>query len=205
MKKLAIFGASGHGRVVADVAECCGWEVIFFDDATPKQGATLGLPYGGTFIDLLRCKEHFDGAFVAIGNNRIRLDKGLALLAEGVVVPSLIHPLAIVSRYARVGDASVIMPGSVVNAGACIGFACIVNSSASVDHDCVLEDGVHISPGVRLAGEVFVGKRSWVGVGASVRQQIRIGASAMVAAGAVVIKDVEDNATVAGVPAIRMR
>ncbi|TBU81915.1 acetyltransferase [Pseudomonas daroniae] len=205
MKKLAVFGASGHGRVVADVAECCGWQVVFFDDATPGQGSTLGLPYAGTFNDLLRCKTDFDGAFVAIGNNRIRLDKYQTLLAEGMAVPSLIHPSAIVSRHARVADASVIMPGAVVNAGACVGFACIVNTSASVDHDCVLEDGVHISPGARLAGEVFVGKRSWVGIGASVRQQVRIGVSAMVAAGAVVVKDVEDNATVAGVPAIRMR
>ena len=205
MKRLAVLGASGHGRVVADIAECCGWQVVFFDDAVPKLGATLGLPYAGTFDDLLRCKTEFDGVFVAIGNNRIRLDKYRTLMAEGVAVPALVHPSASVSRYARVEDASVIMPAAVVNAGARVGFACIVNTSASVDHDCVLDDGVHISPGVHLAGGVFVGEGSWVGVGASVRQQIRIGAYAMVAAGAVVVQDVEDNATVAGVPAVRMR
>lgn len=205
MKRLAVFGASGHGRVVADIAECCGWQVVFFDDATPREGATLGLPYAGTFNDLLRCTADYDGVVVAIGNNRIRLGKCQALLSEGVAMPCLVHPTAWVSRYAQVQAGSVIMPGAVINAAARIGLACIVNTGASIDHDCRLADGVHISPGARLAGEVAVGEGGWIGIGASIRQQIRIGANAVVAAGAVVVKDVEDGATVAGVPAIRMR
>lgn len=204
MKRLAVFGASGHGRVVADIAECCGWQVVFFDDATPGDGATLGLPYAGTFSDLLRSKTDYDGVFVAIGNNRIRLGKCQVLVGERVAMPCLVHPAAWVSRYAQVQAGSVIMPGAVINAAARIGLACIVNTGASVDHDCRLADGVHVSPGARLAGEVMVGEGGWIGIGASIRQQIRVGANAVVAAGAVVVKDVEDDATVAGVPAIRM-
>ncbi len=97
------------------------------------------------------------------------------------------------------------MPGAVVNAGARIGFACIVNTAASVDHDCVLDAGVHISPGAHLAGQVFVGTCSWIGIGAIVRQRISIGSHAMIAAGAVVVKDVQDAATVIGVPATQVR
>ena len=205
MKRLAILGASGHGRVVADIAECCGWQVVFFDDATPREGATLGLSYAGTFNDLLGSKADYYGVFVAIGNNRIRLSKCQVLQSEGVAMPCLIHPTAWVSRYAQVQAGSVIMPGAVINAAARVGLACIVNTGASIDHDCRLADGVHISPGARLAGEVTVGEGGWIGIGASIRQQIRVGANAVVAAGAVVVKDVEDDATVAGVPAIRMR
>lgn len=205
MKRLAIFGASGHGRVVADIAECCGWEVFFFDDAEPMDGAPLGLPYCGTFETLLERKGDFGGAFVGIGNNDIRMTKCRALLEAGYFLPSLLHPSATVSRYAQIAEGAVIMPGAVVNAGARIGFACIVNTAASVDHDCVLDAGVHISPGAHLAGQVVVGTCSWIGIGAIVRQQISIGSHAMIAAGAVVVKDVQDAATVIGVPATQVR
>lgn len=205
MKKLAIFGASGHGRVIADVAENNDWQVSFFDDAEPREGATLGMPYLGSFRDLLLQHGDFDGAFVAIGNNAIRLEKSRELIAAGVFLPVLVHPSACVSRYAQVGSGSVIMPGAVVNAGARIKFACIVNTSASVDHDCLLEDGVHISPGAHLAGQVSVGSCSWVGIGAAVRQLVHIGSRAVIAAGAVVVKDVQDAAIVAGVPAKKLR
>lgn len=205
MRKLAVLGASGQGRVVADIAECCEWEVSFFDDKIPSPEATLGLPYLGTFDDLLHKKSDFDGAFVAIGNNTVRLRKCQELAREGLHLPVLVHPSAVVSRFARIGNGSVIMPGAVVNAGADVGFACIVNTSASVDHDCVLMEGVHISPGAHLAGQVSVGSCSWIGIGAVVRQQIHVGAHAMIAAGAVVVKDVQDSATVVGVPAIQVR
>lgn len=205
MKRLAIFGASGHGRVVADIAECCGWQVSFFDDAEPMDGATLGLPYCGTFEAVLERKEDFEGVFVAIGNNGIRMRKYHELLKAGFSMPSLVHPSASVSRYVQLAEGTVIMPGAVVNAGARIEFACIVNTAASVDHDCILEAGVHVSPGAHLAGQVSVGTCSWIGIGAIVRQQISIGSHAIIAAGAVVVKDVQDATTVIGVPAIQMR
>lgn len=205
MKKLAILGASGHGKVVADIAECCGWEVAFFDDSKPLGFINLTWPVLGSYQDLIAQLGRFEGVVVAVGNNAIRLARSRSLRDEGASLVTLTHPSACVSRYARMEAGSVIMPSAVINAGARVGLACIVNTGASIDHDCVLADGVHISPGARLAGEVVVGEHSWIGIGASIRQQICIGANAMVAAGAVVVKAVEDNATVAGVPAIRMR
>lgn len=204
-KRIAIFGASGHGRVVADIAICCGWDVCFFDDVVPGVDATLGIPYRGTFKDLVSQVDQFPAAFVAIGNNMVRLSRQQVLVETGFFIPTLIHPAATVSRFASIGEGTVVMPGAVINAAAHMGAACIVNTGASVDHDCLLADGVHVSPGAHLAGNVYVGKCGWIGIGASIRQQVRVGANAMVAAGAIVVKDVEDNATVAGVPAVRMR
>ena len=91
------------------------------------------------------------------------------------------------------------------NPEASIGLGVILNTGCSIDHDCVLGDAVHISPGVRLAGGVHVGDLSWVGIGASVRQLVRIGVRVIVGAGSTVVCDVPNDLTVAGVPAKRMR
>lgn len=201
MRRLAILGASGHGRVVADTAELCGWQVAFFDDAHPAASRNAHWPVLGDWDNLLSRLSDFEGVVVAIGNNRTRLAKLEALRARGVGLPSLIHPAAVVSRHAWLGDGGVVFAGVVVNACADIGAGVILNTQCSIDHDCVLEAGVHVSPGAHLAGGVRVGEASWVGIGASIRQMTVIGRGVIVGAGAAVVADVPDNVTVVGVPA----
>ncbi|CDZ94618.1 acetyltransferase [Pseudomonas saudiphocaensis] len=206
MSRLAILGASGHGKVVADTAECCGWTTVeFFDDAWPGQKKNDMWQVVGDTAALMERLANFDGVVVAIGNNRIRHAKLLELQAAGARLVTLVHPAATVSRYVSIGKGTVVFAGAVVNAGACINPGSILNTGCSVDHDCLLGDAVHISPGARLAGGVQVGDLSWIGIGASVRQLIRIGQRVMVGAGAAVIGDIPNDVTVAGVPAKRMR
>jgi sugar O-acyltransferase (sialic acid O-acetyltransferase NeuD family) len=202
MKSLAILGASGHGKVVADTAECCGWQSIeFFDDAWP-QISSIGIwSVVGTTKDLLNRVQEFDGVLVAIGNNRTRQRKIEELKASGAQFPLLVHPSSIISRYAKIGVATVIFASVVVNAYASVGEGAILNTGCSVDHDCILGAGVHISPGARLAGAVTVGDGSWIGIGACVKQMVSIGANVMVGAGAAVVCDIPDNMTVGGIPA----
>lgn len=202
MRKLAILGASGHGKVVADTAECCGWQVVeFFDDACSERRANGAWCVTGDTAALLTQLDRFDGVVVAIGNNRIRLAKMLELQAADARLVTLVHPAATVSRYASVGAGSVVFAGAVVNADARIGFGAILNTGCSVDHDCVLGEAVHVSPGASLAGGVQVGNLSWIGIGASVRQLVRIGSGVVVGAAAAVVADVADGLTVVGVPA----
>lgn len=204
--KLAILGASGHGKVVADTAECCGWQSVeFFDDAWPGLHTNAAWSVVGDSAALMARLADFDGVVVAIGNNHIRHTKLLELRAAGACLVTLVHPAAIVSRYAAIDQGTVVFAGAVVNAEACIGQGAILNTGCSIDHDCVLGDAVHISPGVRLAGGVHVGDLSWVGIGASVRQLVRIGERVMVGAGSAVVSDIPNDVTVAGVPATRMR
>lgn len=202
MKQLAILGASGHGKVVADCAELCGWgSISFFDDAWPaKQSNGSWSIIGDTQSLLLRLNE-FDGVLVAVGNNAIRQAKLQALEAAGAQLPVLVHPSAVVSRHALIGAGSVLFAGVVVNVDCRIGKGAIINTAATVDHDCVLGDAVHISPGAHLAGGVCVGDRSWVGIGSSVRQLVRIGSDVLVGAGAAVVSDISDACVVTGVPA----
>ncbi len=202
MNILAILGASGHGKVVADTAESCGWKAVqFFDDAWPELQHNGAWSVTGDTAALLERIKQFDGVIVAIGDNRIRHTKLLELQAAGARLCSLVHPAATLSHYASLGQGSVVFGGAVVNADARIGMGAILNTGCSIDHDCELGAAVHVSPGARLAGGVTVGNLTWIGIGASVRQLVRLGEGVMVGAGAAVIADVADDLTVVGVPA----
>ena len=200
--RLAILGASGHGKVIADMALLLGYsDVVFFDDAWPKKSSVGRWSIDGTTESLLGSFVEFDAVSVGIGDNRIRLEKHAVLTASNAPLVTLIHPTAVVSDFAQIGPGSVICAGAVVNVDAVLDAAVIVNTGATVDHDCRLEDAVHIAPGANLSGNVHVGSNSWIGVGACVKQGISIGSGVLVGAGAVVVSDISDGVTVAGIPA----
>ncbi|HEX4547900.1 acetyltransferase [Pseudomonas sp.] len=202
MKKLAVLGASGHGKVVADTAQCSGWDQVdFYDDAWPGRVHNGVWHVVGDSAALLARFHEYQGVIVAIGNNAVRSTKLASLSDIDAPIVSLIHPKAFVSQYSSIGPGSVIFAGAVVNADAKIGRGAILNTGCSVDHDCILGDTVHVSPGARLAGAVSVGDRSWVGIGASVKQLITIGCDVVVGSGASVVSNVPDGVIVVGVPA----
>ena len=198
---LAIIGASGHGKVIAEIAELLDYEVCFFDDAYPEKSQVEHWPIKGCFKDFLLAKNSLAGAVVAIGNAQIRETILTELQNNKIATPTLIHPSAIVSRYTRIDDACVVMAGAVINAFATIGKGCIINSNSVVEHDCKLADYVHICPNSAVAGGTIIGERTWVGIGTNVRQMINIGADVLIGAGSVVVKDIPSGQTVIGVPA----
>ena len=196
---LVIMGAGGHGRVVAEIAELGSFSRIVFVDTQASQiRQNLHWPVVGKSFDDVSGKF---SAFVAIGDNALRLTKIAELTACGIEPVTLVHPSASVSRYAILGSGTVIMPQVVVNAGAHIGRGVIANSGCTIDHDCIIGDGVHISPGVNLAGGVNVGDCSWIGIGSCVREGLSIGRNVMVAAGSVVVSSIADGQRVFGAPA----
>lgn len=203
MSTLAILGAGGHGKVVADAAQAGGqWrEVVFFDQDWPGQTHNGPWEVVGDEAQLLDRVREFDGVAVAIGANDVRLACARRLRAAGATLATVIHPAAVVSQHASVGAGTVIFATAVVNPGASIGKACIINTAATVDHDCNLADGVHISPGAHLGGGVQVGAASWIGIGASIRQYLQLGANTIVGAGAAVVRSFPGDVTLVGVPA----
>lgn len=197
-----MLGASGHGKVVGEAALLSGWtQIDFFDDRWPDVRALGPWEVIGSTADLIRRAAQFSGAIVAIGDNRVRLSRHRELSAEGVLMISIVHPNAVLSRFSSLGCGSAILAGAIVNPFAVLGEAVIINTGATVDHDCVLADGVHVSPGAHLGGEVRAGESCWIGVGAVVRQRITIGTRVVVGAGAAVVDAVADDLTVVGVPA----
>jgi len=205
MKRLALLGASGHGKVVADTALLCGWDSVeFFDDAWPNRRTNGVWPVAGDSADLMARLGDFDGVIVSIGDCEIRWRKHCELRAAGAKLVSVVHPAATLSRLCTLGEGSVVVAGAVVNIDAVVGQACIINTGATVDHDCRIGDAVHIAPGAHLSGGVEVGLLSWVGTGAAVKQGIRIGGRVVIGVGSVVVSPVEDALTVAGNPARRL-
>lgn len=189
--KLTIIGASGHGKVVADIARLNGYDIIEFLDDDPNKMTCGQYPIVG------KTDKHLEGdCFIAIGDGMIRkrLSKERKLI-------SLIHPDAVISTDVTIGTGTVIMPGVVVNSGATIGNGCIINTSSSVDHDCVLGDYVHVAVGAHLCGTVKVGDHTWIGAGATICNNVNIPNDCMIGAGAVVIKSLLATGTYIGAPA----
>lgn len=202
MKKCAILGAGGYGKVVAEIAELNGYHnIAFFDDRWPALTCVEHWAITGNTGTLLTNVSEYDLVIVAIGNNDTRLIKQRELSKAGACLAAIIHPKAVVSRYARIGLGTVVMANAVINPFSVVGAACIVNTGATVEHDCRIEDGVHISPGANLAGAVEVGETSWVGMGSTVKQQIKVGSNVVIGAGSVVVENIEYNQVVVGIPA----
>lgn len=202
MMNLLIIGAGGHGKVVADIARMTNkWgNIAFLDDKVGKMDGAF-FPIIGKFKDYVSLKKEFPYAFVAIGENKLRLKWFDCLVKEGFIIPTIIHPFSFISKSSEIGMGTVIMGGAVINAGTHIGNSCIINTSSSVDHDCILEDGVHISPGVNIGGTVRIGKYSWLCIKSSVTNNVSIGKNVVVGAGATVLDSICDNVLVVGTPA----
>lgn len=192
---LTILGAGGHGRIVAELAELNGYKSISFLDNKFGAIKTSGI---WPVIGLLEDANKYGDIALGIGNNANRIAIAKSLIHPAV---TLIHPTAIISRYATIGAGSIVCAGAIIGPFVQIGAACIVNSGASIDHDCHLSCGCHISPGARIAGGVTVGVRSWVGIGSCVREGIQVGSDVIIGAGAAVIRDVDDGMRVGGIPA----
>lgn len=200
-KTIVIIGASGHGKVVADIAKKAGYTKILFLDDNDQLISCGGYPVAGQTADY---KSYDCDMIVAIGNTEVRQRIQTELMNAGKHLATLIHPAAVIGENTVIGIGTVVMAGAVVNPGAFIGKGCIINTCASVDHDDVIENYVHISVGAHLAGNVRVGGGTWVGIGAVINNNISIVSGCMIGAGAVVIKNIMEKGTYIGVPAKRL-
>ena len=182
MKSIYIYGASGHGLVVADIARACGYDnIIFIDD---------GKNIYPTFEDIT-INNNIPITF-GIGSNSIRAKLFEKAKNNGFQIVSLIHPSSIISPSVSIGIGTVIMPNVVVNANAKIGDGVILNTSCAIEHECIIEDFVHISPNVALAGNVKVEKFTHIGIGSSVIQGKIIGSYCIIGAGSVVVRNISN-------------
>lgn len=199
-EQVMILGASGHGKVVAEVVEAAGDTVVGFLDDDSEKKLCGGHPVLGPIVDAGKYKAcRF---IIAIGNNALR-----EKIARSMKLPwyTAIHPTAVVSPSAVLGEGTVIMPRAVINAEAKVGCHCIINTGAIVEHENRIGDYVHISPGAALGGGVSVGRETHIGIGACVRNHIAICGGCTVGAGAVVVENLEEAGVYVGVPARRKR
>lgn len=188
-----IYGASGHAKVVLDIAKSINLAVagVYDDDTSLQQLAEFRIqqPQKGVKVSKV---------IITIGNNAIR--KKIAQERVLTLAACLVHPTAQVEGALFIGEGTVVMPNVVINNSTIIGKNCILNTSSVIEHDCELGDFVHLSPNATLAGGVSVGEGTHIGANAVVIPGVKIGKWAVVGAGAVILRDIPDYAVVVGNP-----
>lgn len=199
---VVIIGGGGHAKVVIESLRASGKMAAAIVDADPTPREVLGVPVVGDDLALPGLREQgLIELFVAIGDNRLREKLGRKAQGLGFTLVNAIHPSAIVSPTAKVGQGVAIMAGVAINADSHVGDLTIINTGAVVDHDCRLGAACHLGPASALAGGVAVGERAFLGVGARAIPGVSIGADTTVGAGGVVVRDLPDGVLAVGVPA----
>ncbi len=206
VRKLVIWGASGHALVIADIIRLRKeYEIIgFLDDIKPER---RGINFSGAPI--LGGREQLDSLkqigvrylIFGFGNCKERLRLSSLVCEKGFSLITAVHPKAVIAKDVLIGKGTVVAAGVVVNSGSRIGESVIINTSSSIDHECLIEDGAHIGPGAHLAGRVIVGRAAQIGIGATINPGVKIGAESLVGAGSLVLNDIPEGVIGYGVPA----
>ncbi len=201
MPKLVIIGAGGHAKVVLSALralEQLGEVDFLLDDL--KRGSLMGKPVEGG-LELLDSipRRRYD-FHVAIGDNRTRARIINRLLDLGYSLRTIIHPSAVVETNS-IDVGCYIAAKAFIGVDSKIGKGVIVNTGATVDHDCIIEDFVHIAPGSNLAGGVIIGQGTLIGIGTKVLPGVKIGNWSVIGAGSVVLRDIPSGVTAWGIPA----
>jgi sugar O-acyltransferase (sialic acid O-acetyltransferase NeuD family) len=187
---MILYGASGHAKVIADILKANRVDITELFDDNDQIKDLSG-------IKVVKPHQTEEKLIISIGNNATRKN---IVEANNFRYGVAIHPTAIVSPSAIIGEGTVVMQGAIIQADAVIGKHCIINTGATVDHECKIEDYVHISPNSSLCGNVKVGEGTWIGAGTTVIPGIEIGSWSTIGAGSTVINNINSNKVAVGCP-----
>lgn len=203
---MIIIGAGGHAKVLIDALLLQGKDIIGIVDKEAEKAGTnlLGVPVLGddtVVLNYAADKVVLVNAIGSIRDTALREKVYDNFKKLGYSFSGVIHPSAIVARNITFGEGVQVMAGTVIQTGSSIGANSIINTRASIDHDCVIGEHVHIAPGAVLSGSVKIGKGVHIGTGSSIIQSIQIGAGSTIGAGAVVVGNMPEGIAAFGVPA----
>ncbi|MCB2141093.1 acetyltransferase [bacterium] len=199
--RAAIMGSGGHGRVVASILRANHINIYgFFDDSyTGSSEIIQGAPLLGSFDDIMKGHDNIHEVYLALGNNLTRKKYFNFLLKKKFLLPSIIHPTAIIESDAGIGSSTTVCMAAIVGTEVRIGKGCIINTGCSVDHESTIGDFVHLAPKVAIAGRTSIGDYTFVGINTAVADKLTIGKNVVIGAGSVILKDVPDGARVFGI------
>lgn len=205
-KRLILVGASGHGKVCAEIAELSEryTRILFLDD-NPRVKRCGRYDVKGPANDFYQYINEQTEFFVSIGNHEHRQRIQEKIENAGGAITTLIHPNSVISEESSIGKGSVVMAGTVINPGTSIGKGAIINTHSSVDHDCTIGDWCHIAVGAHICGTVEIGRKCWIGAGSVTSNNISINDNVVIGAGAVVIKSIREAGVYVGVPAKKLK
>jgi sugar O-acyltransferase (sialic acid O-acetyltransferase NeuD family) len=205
MEKIAIWGASGHSKVISDIIKIRKeYEIIGYIDNINlnRKGENFLSSYilgSEEMLDKLT-EDKVKFFFIAFGNCKARLKISNLVLSKGFDLINVIHPKSIIADDVIIGKGNAIMAGTIINPSVYIGNNTILNTRCCIEHDCYIEDGCHICPGVTMGGNVKIGKETWVGIGSTIKDNILIGENCYIGAGTNLINSIPDNSLVYGNP-----
>lgn len=204
MGRLLIWGAGDQGTVTLECALAMKhYSRIDFLEIREKGSREIAghTVYKEEEEKLSEILHAYDEVIVATGDNDLREGRQKILKAMGIPVATVVHPTAVISPSARILAGCTVLACAVINTNAVVGAGCIVNNGVIVEHDCEVGDFVNICPGAAMAGHTKIGRKAFLGIGCTMIDGIEVGAGAVIGAGAVVIRDVPDQAVAVGVPA----
>lgn len=204
-RKVVLLGYSGHGFVVAEALLQQGFELIGYADSCKRENNPYSIPFLGDEknVDFEWSSEVLYA--LGVGNNEIREGLAERVRSNGGRLVSIIHPEASISRDLQLGNGSFIARNATVNPLVEVGSNVILNTSCVIDHECIIEDNVHIAPGAVLAGNVKVGKSAFIGANCVVKEGVIIGERSIIGAGSVIIANVDAATIVVGNPGKNIR
>ena len=185
---LLLIGCGGHARSLIDLVESSGrWQVMGLVGLPEQVGdEVLGYPVIGSDQDLPSLRQQCSHALLALGQigfptHRQRLVADLECFE--FILPTVISGHAHVSRHAQLGKGISVGHGTIINAGACVGDYCILNSNALIEHDAVIGAYCHISTGALVNGGAMIGEGSFIGSGAVLRDGLNLPSHTVISAG----------------------
>ena len=198
MDKIILIGAGGHARSCIDVIELSNqFEIAgFIDSYASNRKVDLKYPLIGEDKDLEKLRNKYQNVMIAIGqmkSSKIRSQMYSKLSNLNFTLPSIISPLAYVSKHSQIGEGTIVMHGAIINANAKIGKNCIINSQSLIEHDTFIGDNCHVSTGAKVNGEVSIGHGTFIGSGAIIKQCVVIGHECIIGAGTFVHKNISSN------------
>lgn len=207
MRKCIVIGAGGHAKIVLDILQEKKYEIVGLTDPNIEKGELcMGYPVLGT-DEVLRLflKVGVTDLVMGIGhtgNFQVRNQVYQNLQKEGFEFPALIHKNAIKADSAVIDKGVLVAAGSIINPEAKIGELCIINTSSVIEHEVIIESGVHIAPHATILGNAFIGENSFIGAGSVVLQGVKVGRNCIIGAGSIILKDIPDNSIVYGNPGV---
>lgn len=204
-KNLILVGGGGHCKSVIEVAESAGYNILGILDMPEEVGKpVLDYKVIGTDADIPQYVDKSDFVITVgfIKNPAIRIRIFDQIKNAGGRLATLVASTARVSKYAEIGEGTVVMHQAFVNAGARIGCNCIINTFCNVEHDARIGDQCHISTGTMVNGDCKIGDRVFVGSQSVLANGITIGEDIIVGAGSLVRKSISTKGIYSGNPAI---
>lgn len=201
MRPLLLVGGGGHCHACIDVIEREQKHRIA-GIVLPTRGHhvdVMSYPVIGADEDLPTLLDKTPNAIVTVGQIKsaaMRIKLFELLKTYGAHLPIIQSPSAYCSKHAVIGEGTILMHGSLVNAGARVGANCIINSQALIEHDVEIADYCHVSTGAKVNGSVRIGRGTFVGSGSILKEGVTIGAGVVIGAGQLILNDVPDGVTI---------